>query len=434
MRNIVYIVVISISFFFTLIAYPQQHWLKLENATTQNLVKCSFVDTSYGWAIGDSGTIVHTTNGGNNWITQNSKIREYMTDVFFINRRLGWALAWGLTQSYYGTYILKTTNGGTTWDTTTFPIPDTYIRTIYFNDSLTGYMGGGPAILLKTTNAGVNWFSCSVDTTTFISRFPISRFNFYFNNYGVALGGVMDIAGVFWKTTNAGLFWTAIAVAPEPITDIKIFDSLNFLAVGGDYEYGVSVLTTSNGGVNWNYRTMGVYGIPQNISFRTNTEGWCPMGYLPFFYMTSDAGSIWKQIDTPDSTKIFDIVFLNNKFGIGVGFSGAVVKFNPESVNISNNISTVKNFELFQNYPNPFNPNTNIEYNITEISEIELKVYNLLGQEITTIYKGIKEAGRYKNMFSGFNLPSGIYFYRLNAKNLKTGSMDIKTKKMVIIK
>lgn len=427
-------ITILIFFFIAVKSYSQQYWLDAGNATTQNLWRCSFVDTSYGWAVGDSGTIVHTTNGGNTWITQNSKIREYMISVFFANRRLGWALAWGLDANYFGTYILKTTNGGVTWDTARYPVPDTYIRAIYFIDSLTGYMGGGPALLLKTTNAGANWFSCSVDTTSFISRFPISRFIFYSKNYGVAVGGVMDIAGVLWMTTNAGQFWSAAAIAPEPVTDVHFFDSCNILAVGGDYEYGASVLRTNNCGLNWTYKTMGIYGIPQTISFRTQSEAWCPMGYLTNFFVTFDAGLSWEQINTPDSAQIFDLVFINNKFGIGVGLNGKIVKFNYESVNINNNISTPYIHYLSQNYPNPFNPNTNIEYRISEISEIELKVFNLLGQEVSTIYKGIKNAGKYIIRFSGNNLPSGIYFYRLSTKNLKTRITNFETKKMILFK
>lgn len=427
--------ILFIIFFFTGVkSYGQQYWLSAGNASNQNLWRCSFVDTLYGWAIGDSGVIVHTTNGGISWTAQNSKLKEYMVNVFFLNRRLGWALSWGLNQSYYGTYVLKTTNGGADWDTTSYPIPDTYIRNIYFRDSLTGYMGGGPAILLKTTNAGVNWLPCQVDTTTIVSRFPVSRFRFYSSNIGAAMGGVMDIAGVFWKTTNGGLFWTAAAIAPEPITDIKFYDSLNMLAVGGDYEYGVSVLKTTNGGMNWTYKTMGVYGIPQTLSFRTESEAWCPMGYLYVLYMTFNNGQDWQEINTPDSAQIFDLVFMSSRFGIGVGLNGKVIKFNPEAVNINNNISPASSYKLGQNYPNPFNPATNIEYSISEISEIDLKVYDLLGKEITTLYKGIKSAGKYRIKFSGMNIPSGIYYYRLNITNLKTGITNFETKKMVLLK
>jgi len=179
---------------------------------------------------------------------------------------------------------------------------------------------------------------------------------------------------------------------------------------------------------------MGIYGIPQTLSFRTNLEAWCPMGYLTMFLMSSDSGSSWNQVDTPDSTQIFDLVFMSNKFGIGVGLNGKVVKFNYASVNINNSTSTPSKYNLYQNYPNPFNPHTNIEYRISEISEIELKVYNLLGQEVQMMFKGIKSAGKYTIKFSGSNIPSGIYFYRLSTKNLKTGVTNFETKKMILLK
>ncbi|MCX6165174.1 MAG: hypothetical protein NTU73_10020, partial [Ignavibacteriae bacterium] len=137
----------------------------------------------------------------------------------------------------------------------------------------------------------------------------------------------MDIAGIIWKTSNYGQFWTANIVAPEPVTDIKLFDTINYLAVGGDYEYGASVLKTTNGGLNWSYKTLERYGIPQVLTFRTNLEGWAPMGYMQKFIMTSDAGSNWIVTDTPDSTQVFDLTFKSNRFGIGVCLNGYVIKY-----------------------------------------------------------------------------------------------------------
>lgn len=412
----------------------QQQWISLGSATPQNLWECSFVDTLNGWAVGDSGTIIHTSNGGVNWIAQDSKLKEYIFNVFFINKRLGWALAWGLNVNYFGTYILKTTNGGNTWDTTRYPVPDTWLRAIYFTDSATGYIGGGSAVLIKTTNAGVNWFSCEVDTTSISSRFPIGRFRFYNNNLGIACGGVMDIAGVFWKTTNAGLYWTSVIIAPEPITDVKIFDTSRYLAVGGDYEFGASVSKTFNGGINWSYKSLEVFGIPNTISFRNDSNAWCPMGYLRNLLVTYNAGDTWEVTNTPDSISIFDLEFLNSKVGFGVGLNGAIMKFNYSSVNINSNTTNPNKFKLYQNYPNPFNPITNIDYSVSEISEVELKIFNLLGKEISTLYKGYKTEGKYSIKFTGNNLPSGIYFYRLSVRNLKTGITNFESKKMILLK
>jgi len=74
-----------------------------------------------------------------------------------------------------------------------------------------------------------------------------------------------------------------------------------------------------------------------------------------------------------------------------------------------------RNFALMQNYPNPFNLSTRISYSLPVGSEVTLKVYNLLGQEISTLAKGIYAAGGYSVDFSGERLPSGIYFYTINA-------------------
>jgi photosystem II stability/assembly factor-like uncharacterized protein len=295
-------------------------------------------------------------------------------------------------------------------------------------------MGGGPAILLKTTNAGVSWLPCEVDTSTIVSRFPNNRFRFYSHDYGFAMGGIMDIAGVLWRTTNCGLYWNVFAIAPEPVNDINFFDSLHILAVAGDYEYGASILKTSNGGFNWSYKNMGIFGVPNSLSFRTYGEGWAPMGYLTKFLLSVDTGVAWNLTDTPDSTSIFDLQFINNKFGIGVGLNGAVVKFNYASVNIVNNTTTSYNYNLYQNYPNPFNPYTTIEYSVSGLSDVEIKVYNLLGQEIRTLFKGIKSEGKYNLRFTGDALPSGIYYYRLSSKNLKTGETYITAKKMILLK
>jgi predicted GH43/DUF377 family glycosyl hydrolase len=85
-------------------------------------------------------------------------------------------------------------------------------------------------------------------------------------------------------------------------------------------------------------------------------------------------------------------------------------------------------FELSQNYPNPFNPTTTINYQIPELSFVTLKVYGVLGNEIATLANEEKPIGSYEVEFNATALPSGIYFYRLQA-----GSF-VETKKMVLIK
>ncbi|MFB3056412.1 MAG: T9SS type A sorting domain-containing protein [Ignavibacteriaceae bacterium] len=97
------------------------------------------------------------------------------------------------------------------------------------------------------------------------------------------------------------------------------------------------------------------------------------------------------------------------------------------------------NYSLSQNYPNPFNPSTIIEFQISDFGFVSLKVFDILGNEITTLVNEEKPAGSYKIKFSTGStrlpdgqvhqtLTSGIYFYQLKAGNF------IQTKKMLIVK
>jgi len=85
-------------------------------------------------------------------------------------------------------------------------------------------------------------------------------------------------------------------------------------------------------------------------------------------------------------------------------------------------------FTLSQNYPNPFNPGTAIEFSLPVNSNVTLTIYNLLGQVVTTLVNEDKPAGAYSVEFNATNLPSGIYFYKLEAGTF------IQTKKMVLLK
>jgi hypothetical protein len=85
--------------------------------------------------------------------------------------------------------------------------------------------------------------------------------------------------------------------------------------------------------------------------------------------------------------------------------------------------------ELYQNYPNPFNPSTNIKYKTSNNKFITIKIFDILGKEITTLVNEKKNAGEYEVEFDGSNMPSGMYFYCLLINGLR-----VDTKRMVMIK
>ena len=90
--------------------------------------------------------------------------------------------------------------------------------------------------------------------------------------------------------------------------------------------------------------------------------------------------------------------------------------------------NTPQTFSLKQNYPNPFNPTTNIQFDIPQASDVTLKVYNILGQEVMTVLNDFKQAGTHTATFDASNLASGIYIYQLQA-----GKVNLQ-RKMTLIK
>ncbi|MGE5845939.1 MAG: alpha/beta hydrolase-fold protein [Ignavibacteria bacterium] len=106
----------------------------------------------------------------------------------------------------------------------------------------------------------------------------------------------------------------------------------------------------------------------------------------------------------------------------------ALEHFFPYSVDVKHQENLPKECLLFQNYPNPFNPSTTIKYSIPNQSKVILKVYDILGNEVAILINEEIPAGNYEVEFNGSNLPSGVYFYKLEAGNF------LLVKKMIFLK
>lgn len=95
-------------------------------------------------------------------------------------------------------------------------------------------------------------------------------------------------------------------------------------------------------------------------------------------------------------------------------------------VNDQSDIRQPERFQLSQNFPNPFNPETNIAFSLPETGLVKLKVFDILGNEVAVLLNGSIPSGNHQISFHAENLPSGIYFYRLEAGSIKS------VKKMIL--
>jgi photosystem II stability/assembly factor-like uncharacterized protein len=385
----------------------------------------------YGWVVGDSGTIVHTTNSGADWVLQNSGIESYpFDDIYFINRNSGWVVC--NDYLFQGSIILKTTNGGLNWLFSRFPDTSYFVTAIHFRDSLTGFIGGFNGSIYKTTNGGANWFLTSDDTSGCFYLVKKNDFVFLDNQTGFACGGIFDFQGIIWKTTDGGMVWKSFCLSPEPMQEIKSTGQNRIAAMGGDYEFGGMSVQTTNLGSNWIYENIGCFGNVSGFDFRTPSEVWAALSFSGYIALNIDSmqpNSFWTCIPGPDNQWIYDIKFESPTKGWCVGSNGSIFRYNTAIIGINGSSNTlIKEFKLHQNYPNPFNPETFIGYEVPLASEIKITIYDVLGKIVRIFDEGVKLPGYYDLKFEGGNLSSGIYYY-----TLQSGSFYI-AKKMVLLK
>ncbi|HPG38246.1 MAG TPA: sugar-binding protein [bacterium] len=116
----------------------------------------------------------------------------------------------------------------------------------------------------------------------------------------------------------------------------------------------------------------------------------------------------------------------DNNSWLDASMFGTMVLGGP--VGVKENDAVATTYKLAQNYPNPFNPSTTIAYSVASRGNVTLTVYDMLGKEVANLVNEVKAAGEYTVNFNAGNLPSGVYFYKLN-----NGS-QVLTQKMMLIK
>ncbi len=164
------------------------------------------------------------------------------------------------------------------------------------------------------------------------------------------------------------------------------------------------------------------------------------------YYLTGDTLTYlfmeYVLIDTagnnPDTSVIFDVYDGFTKgVGITIGansnrLSGAIIngqKYGYITVGVESKNPFLENYEFkISNYPNPFNPTTTIAYQIPKDRFVNLVVYNSLGQIVATLVNEHQTSGKYSVQFSANNLPSGVYFYKI-----ESGSFS-KANKMLLLR
>ncbi len=411
----------------TLLLCPDivSQWSLQSSPTTSDLYDITFTDSQLGWIVGDS-IILLTNDSGFTWQSTGNKDYSF-SDCFFTNSRNGWAV--GVDHSPTNNpLIAHTINGGHTWN---FQIDsvNTSWDAVWFVDTLHGWIAGGfdspdtRGIISKTTDGGNVW-------ATYQTNLKYIRDVYFLDTVN---GWACGQFGAVYKTEDGGDTWDSVYQASNPLR--KIFFSTNDSgwAVGG-ISGDELIIRTTDGGISWNETTTSGSSL-QGLWFINSQNGWAVGGRNigPRILHTSDGGETWnvQQHDLiGNSITLNSIYMMDNNLGWIVGTNGTILKtMNGGITDIVDRKNEVPvSFNLFQNYPNPFNPVTNISFQIPTYSFVKLRLYDILGNEISSLVEERKSPGVYTVQFNSIKLSGGIYFYRLDSEQFS------ETKSFIIIK
>ena len=413
------------------------YWLTESNGYYfTNFTGMKFTSKRTGYVSGDN-KILKTTDEGNIWIPCFEEWNLFVHSIFFLNNDLGWAITTHL--GGYDANLWKTTNGGNNWTNIWQSSNPASSNEIIFIDSLNGLIIFSNHII-KTTDGGNNW--------DFVNNLTYDAICFLTSNSGWKTSHTIngfDINGIISKTTDGGLNWIPVEQdSLDLITDIKFFNNILGVAVGGDesmyYSGKYNFLITTDGGITWQKNTFdmifkGIYFVDNLHAIASVTEH----GIDKIIY-SSNGGKTWVNqyvFSHGDFDGLGKISFVDSDNGWIPGSYSTLLHTTNGGVTFiedgENNFTQLKDFLLQQNYPNPFNPSTRIQYAISSTQFVTFKVYDLLGREVATLVNEEKPAGNYEVDFtvgrdSSPATASGVYFYKLTAGDF------VETKKMILLK
>lgn len=414
-------------FEYSWLAPPPMGWIEQTSPVTTVLNSVSAVDMNVGWTTGYSGVVLRTTNGGNNWVNVGGGAIGTNDCHNICGIDANTALVACNPSS--GGFIYRTSNGGANW-VEVFNQPGGFINHIAKLSPSNLFMYGDPVggrwTLFKSTNNGINWDSSGL-------YLPQSGSEAGWNNAMYVMGNRIwfgtNNTRVYYST-NYGQSW-AYSTTTGSVNSYSVAFWGNVGFTGQ-----TTVLKSTDYGLNW--VTFTAPGTGTAFSFVSAlSRFWYARGSS--IYISTDNGSNFALDYTAPAGTVYHISMFYNAtvnpgamiwYGYAVRSNGGISRYYYEIITGINPISNEipKEYKLYQNYPNPFNPSTKIDYAISKSGFVSLKVYDILGREISTVVNEHKDAGYYSVTFDGSQLSSGVYFYRLESN----GFSD--TKRMIIMK
>ncbi|MDQ3193198.1 MAG: YCF48-related protein [Bacteroidota bacterium] len=298
-------------------ALADNEWMALTSPVSTELKSVFFTSDNIGYAVGNGGVILKTTDGGINWVTQISGTSVNLASIYFVDANIGYIVGGG-----WDHIILKTQDGGASWTIIRQSVGGAgLLNSVYFTDINTGFAvggtGGGSGLVLKTIDGGINWSTQNPDKN-------VSSITFTDSNTGYAVGGYTGSRRIY-KTIDEGINWTVLLSE----TSGGQFSSVYFTNTDTGFVVGQngSILKSADGGANWTTQISGVTSHLNSVYFTGANTGHI-VGNNGIILKTTNGGINWTAQTSGITSFINSVFFTNLGNGYCAGFGGAILKYN----------------------------------------------------------------------------------------------------------
>jgi photosystem II stability/assembly factor-like uncharacterized protein len=285
-----------------------------------------FLDENRGWAVGGSGALLGTTDGGATWKVMRRPTEDSLRDLYFTNEQTGWLVC---ERSVYmlkmndepRAYLMKTTDGGSTWDRVNVVGSQVDARLVraLFTVRGRGWAFGEAGALFTTRDGGTSWTRQRVPT-----RHLLLGGDFITADKGWLVGAGATIL----QTSDGGETWRADAVDAAGVR----FNAVSFVEPRIGWAVGSAgrVFNTIDGGRTWQAQKSGVTSDLLDVKFLDASEGWA-VGAQGTIIHTTDSGLHWQVVPSDTRHPLERVCFISRERGWAVGFGGTIITYAPAS-------------------------------------------------------------------------------------------------------
>ncbi len=402
--------------------FVNAQWELLNPGTVGKTLRSVFFTSSfYGYAVGDTGTVLKTVDGGVTWDSTSYGSKYYLNSLFFTDSISGIVVG-GYDSIVYNGHnwesdafkiILKTNDGGATWNKVS-GVSLGALRSVYFTDSNTGYAVGDKGSLLKTINSGQTWDSIPTGTTI-----TIRSVYFPDPDTGYAAGGDGDVfsrVGYIWKSKDGGNTWSDLDWMFTIVFNSVFFpDAQKGCAVGGVFR---QIVRTADGGKNWNEVSSWENGQLNSVFFTSPSIGYA-VGNGGSILTTNNGGIDWTYMESGTSNDLYSVYFPSPSIGYAVGTGGTILKNNHGAGSIEEKES---NSSIYEIYPNPADTKITIFDKTKMPRETEITICSVSGNILMrTKFNDLNQVE-----LDVSTLATGFYLMKIQTK------VGIEVKKLVI--